>query len=94
VVPIQATSDRDIEEIMEHCVPHNTQLWYSREQWAIVLHKFRWKHAAFDIMQENPSFSWTTTALHLAMKEAIDAGLYDPSGYATDWATDYEVRQQ
>ncbi|MHA2402689.1 MAG: hypothetical protein ACXADH_06820, partial [Candidatus Kariarchaeaceae archaeon] len=35
-----------------------------------------------------PSFDWENTALHLAMKEAIDAGLYDPSGYATDWNTD------
>jgi hypothetical protein len=37
-----------------------------------------------------PSFDWQNTALHLAMKEAIDAGLYDPSGYATDWNTDPE----
>jgi subtilisin family serine protease len=43
------------------------------------------------ILDNNPSFSWTTTELHLAMKEAIDAGLYDPSGYATDWATDSDA---
>jgi hypothetical protein len=38
-----------------------------------------------------PSFDWKNTALHLAMKESIDAGLYDPSGYATDWNTDPEA---
>jgi hypothetical protein len=37
-----------------------------------------------------PSFDWQNTALHLAMKEVIDAGLYDPSGYAPDWNTDPE----
>jgi hypothetical protein len=37
-----------------------------------------------------PSFDWQNTAIHLAMKEVIDAGLYDPSGYATDWNTDPE----
>ena len=87
--PSPSTSDRDIEEIMEH-------LFHT-------IHNFGIPGAVGDsatqvpmdmllfIMQENPSFSWTTTALHLAMKEAIDAGLYDPSGYATDWATDYEA---
>lgn len=87
--PDPSTSDRDIEEIMEH-------LFHT-------IHNFGIPGAVSDsatqvpmdmllfIMQENPSFSWTTTALHLAMKEAIDATLYDPSGYATDWATDYEA---
>jgi subtilisin family serine protease len=87
--PDPSTSDRDIEEIMEH-------LFHT-------IHNFGIPGAVGDsatqvpmdmllfIMQENPSFSWTTTALHLAMKEAINAGLYDPSGYATDWATDYEA---
>jgi hypothetical protein len=41
-------------------------------------------------INNEPSFDWQNTALHLAMKEAIDAGLYDPSGYAPDWNTDPE----
>jgi hypothetical protein len=36
--------------------------------------------------EENPN--WQTTDLHLSMKQAIDNGMYDPSGYAPNWNTD------
>jgi len=36
--------------------------------------------------EENPN--WQTTDLHLSMKQAIDNGMYDPSGYAPDWSGD------
>ncbi len=81
------TQRRDIEEIFEH-IFH-------------TIHAFGIPGAvpgSSDAVEMNPdirignepSFDWKNTALHLAMKEAIDAGLYDPSGYATDWNTDPE----
>ena len=87
--PDPSESDRDIEEIMEHlfhtihnfgipgAVP-NSETECPMETLAYIL-------------EENPSFAWQSTELHLAMKEAIDANLYDPSGYATDWNTDPEA---
>jgi hypothetical protein len=82
------TQRRDIEEIFEH-IFH-------------TIHAFGIPGAvpgSSDAVEMNPdirignepSFDWQNTALHLAMKEAIDAGLYDPSGYATDWNTDPEA---
>ena len=81
------TQRRDIEEIFEH-IFH-------------TIHAFGIPGAvpgSADAVEMNPDirisiepgFDWQNTALHLAMKEAIDAGLYDPSGYATDWNTDPE----
>ena len=82
------TQRRDIEEIMEH-VFH-------------TIHAFGIPGAvpgSSDAVEMNPdirignepSFDWQNTALHLAMKQAIDNGQYDPSGYSTDWATDPEA---
>jgi hypothetical protein len=81
------TQRRDIEEIFEH-VFH-------------TIHAFGIPGAvpgSIDAVEMNPdirinnepSFDWQNTAIHLAMKEVIDAGLYDPSGYAPDWNTDPE----
>jgi hypothetical protein len=81
------TQRRDIEEIFEH-VFH-------------TVHAFGIPGAvpgSIDAVEMNPdirinnepSFDWQNTAIHLAMKEVIDAGLYDPSGYAPDWNTDPE----
>jgi hypothetical protein len=81
------TQRRDIEEIFEH-IFH-------------TIHAFGIPGAvpgSIDAVEMNPdirinnepSFDWKNTAIHLAMKEAIDAGLYDPSGYAPDWNTDPE----
>ena len=81
-----STSDRDIEETMEHLFHtiHNFGIPGAVEGSATQVPM----ETLSLILNGNPSFSWTTTELHLAMKEAIDAGLYDPSGYSTDWATD------
>ena len=84
--PSPSTSDRDIEEMMEHLFHtiHNFGIPGAVEGSATQVPM----ETLLLILNGNPSFSWTTTELHLAMKEAIDAGLYDPSGYSTDWATD------
>jgi len=87
--PDPSTSDGDIEEIMEHLFHtiHNFGIPGAVEGSATQVPM----ETLISILDNNPSFSWTTTELHLAMKEAIDAGLYDPSGYATDWATDSDA---
>ena len=87
--PDPSTSDRDIEEIMEHLFHtiHNFGIPGAVEGSATQVPM----ESLISILDNNPSFSWTTTELHLAMKEAIDAGLYDPSGYSTDWATDSDA---
>ena len=87
--PDPSESDRDIEEIMEHLFHtiHNFGIPGAVEGSATQVPM----ETLLMILNGNPSFSWTTTELHLAMKEAIDAGLYDPSGYATDWATDSDA---
>jgi subtilisin family serine protease len=87
--PDPSTSDRDIEEIMEHLFHtiHNFGIPGAVEGSATQVPM----ETLISILDNNPSFSWTTTELHLAMKEAIDAGLYDPTGYSTDWATDSDA---
>ena len=87
--PDPSESDRDIEEIMEHLFHtiHNFGIPGAVGDSATQVPM----ESLIQIMDNNPSFDWQNTALHLAMKEAIDASLYDPTGYSTDWATDYEA---
>lgn len=84
--PNPSTSDRDIEEIIEHLFHtiHNFGI-----PGAVAASQAEVPMAYLTtLIQESPSFAWQATQLHLAMKEVIDAGLFDPSGYAADWDTD------
>ena len=87
--PNPPTSDRDIEELAEHLFHtiHNFGIPGAVPGSATEVPM----EGLGQILQANPSFDWKNTELHLAMKEAIDASLYDPSGYSTDWATDPEA---
>lgn len=87
--PNPPTSDRDIEELAEHLFHtiHNFGIPGAVPGSATEVPM----EGLGQILQANPSFDWKNTELHLAMKEAIDANLYDPSGYSTDWATDAEA---
>ena len=87
--PNPPTSDRDIEELAEHLFHtiHNFGIPGAVPGSATEVPM----QSLGPILQANPSFDWQNTELHLAMKEAIDASLYDPSGYSTDWATDAEA---
>ena len=87
--PNPPTSDRDIEELAEHLFHtiHNFGIPGAVPGSATEVPM----QSLGPILQNNPSFDWQNTELHLAMKEAIDASLYDPSGYSTDWATDAEA---
>lgn len=84
--PNPPTSDRDIEELAEHLFHtiHNFGIPGAVPGSATEVPM----EGLGQILEANPSFDWQNTELHLAMKEAIDASLYDPSGYSTDWATD------
>jgi len=83
--PDPSTSDRDIEEIIEHLFHtiHNfgVQGAVPGSENQVVMDSDR----RFDL---DNSFDWTQTELHLAMKEAITAGKFDPSGYSTTYDTD------
>jgi len=67
--------DNDAQEVIEHIF--HTLHMYGLDSTALKLY---------------PEFSadWATGPLFLAMKEAIDAGKYDPSDYAPNWETDPE----
>ena len=82
--PSPSTSDRDIEELVEHLF-HTIHLFG-------VMGAVPGSETALNWRATNNS-NWKTTALHLAMKEAIDADLFDPTGYAADWATVAEMAE-
>ena len=87
--PNPPTSNRDIEELAEHLFHtiHNFGIPGAVPGSATEVPM----QSLGPILEGNPSFDWQNTELHLAMKEAIDASLYDPSGYSTDWATDADA---
>jgi hypothetical protein len=87
--PNPPTSNRDIEELAEHLFHtiHNFGIPGAVPGSATEVPM----QSLGPILEGNPSFDWQNTELHLAMKEAIDANLYDPSGYSTDWATDSDA---
>lgn len=76
--PSPSVGDRDIEEIVEHLM-HTIHLM--GVMGAVPSSETDMNWMATD------NVNWKTTALHLAMKEAIDGSFFDPSGYASDWAT-------
>ena len=83
--PDPSTSDRDIEEIIEHLFHtiHNfgVQGAVPGSENGVVMDPDR-------KVELDSSFDWTQTEIHLAMKEAITAGKFDPSGYSTTYDTD------
>jgi hypothetical protein len=76
--PSPSVGDRDIEELVEHLM-HTIHLFG-------VMGAVPGSETAVNWLATN-NVNWQTTELHLAMKEAIDGGFFDPSGYASDWAT-------
>lgn len=76
--PSPSVGDRDIEELVEHLM-HTIHLFG-------IMGAMPGSETAVNWLATNNA-NWQTTELHLAMKEAIDGGFFDPSGYAADWAT-------
>ena len=66
------TGDEDAQEVIEH-----------------VFHTLHMHGLDAATLKMYPSIStdWATSDLHAAMKEAADAGKWDPSGYAASWET-------
>ena len=67
------TGDEDAQEVIEH-----------------VFHTLHMHGLDAATLKMYPTISadWATSDLHAAMKEAADAGKWDPSGYASNWETD------
>jgi len=78
--PNNISSDGEIEEVMEHLF-HTIHLMGLPGATPGSATALNWVASAFG---DN---SWQTTELHLAMKECIDSGKYNPSGYAPNWNT-------
>jgi plastocyanin len=76
--PSPSVGDRDIEELVEHLM-HTIHLFG-------IMGAVPGSETAVNWLATN-NVNWQTTELHLAMKEAIDGGFFDPSDYASDWAT-------
>ena len=74
------TRDRDIEEVMEHLF-HTIHLFGLPGATPGSATGLNW------LATNAVGDSWKTTELHLAMKEAIDAGKFDPTDYASSWDT-------
>lgn len=81
--PQPTTSDSEIEEVMEHLF-HTIHLFGLPGATPGSAQALNWAASNYG------DDSWKTTELHLAMKEAIDAGKFDPSDYASSWATNTE----
>jgi len=86
--PDPTTSDSEIEEVMEHLFHtiHNFGIpgAVSGSDTRVVMNPEHY-------LSLDSSYDWRTTDLYLAMKEAIDANLYDPSGYSTAYASRTEA---
>lgn len=76
--PSPSVGDRDIEELVEHLM-HTIHLFG-------IMGAVPGSETAVNWLATN-NVNWQTTELHLAMKEAIDGGFFDPTDYAPDWAT-------
>ena len=84
--PQPTTSDSEIEEVMEHLF-HTIHLFGLPGATPGSATALNWLATNYG------NTNWKTTELHLAMKEAIDAGKFDPSGYASSWNTNAEYAE-
>jgi hypothetical protein len=83
------SGDGDIQELFEH-VLHTLHPWGVRGAVEGSEEALNYtKVGSRDPHDVNDS-SWKTSELYLAMKEAIDNGVFDPSGYAADPLNDPE----
>ena len=78
------SGDGDIQELFEHAL-HTIHPWGVRGAVEGSIEALNYTKAAEygDPHDANDS-SWKTSELYLALKEAVDNGVFDPSGYAAD----------
>ena len=80
VVP---TGDNDIHELFEHLL-HTLHPWGVRGAVEGSEEALNYTKVGSQYPHDANDSSWKTSELYLAMKEAMDNGVFDPSGYAVD----------
>ena len=80
VVP---TGDNDIHELFEHLL-HTLHPWGVRGAVEGSEEALNYTKVGSQYPHDANDSSWKTSELYLAMKEAMDNGVFDPSGYASD----------
>lgn len=86
VVP---TGDNDIQELFEHLL-HTLHPWGVRGAVEGSEEALNYTKVGSRDAHDANDNSWKTSELYLAMKEAMDNGVFDPSGYAPDPLNDPE----
>jgi hypothetical protein len=83
------SGDGDIQELFEH-VLHTLHPWGVRGAVEGSQEALNYTKVGSREAHDANDSSWKTSELYLAMKEAIDNGVFDPSGYAADPLNDPE----
>ena len=78
------SGDGDIQELFEHAL-HTLHPWGLRGAVEGSIDALNYtKAAGYGDPHDANDTSWKTSELYLALKEAVDNGVFDPSGYAAD----------
>ena len=78
------SGDGDIQELFEHAL-HTLHPWGVRGAVEGSIDALNYSKAAgYGDPHDANDTSWKTSELYLALKEAVDNGVFDPSGYAAD----------
>ena len=78
------SGDGDIQELFEHAL-HTIHPWGVRGAVEGSIDALNYtKAAGYGDPHDANDSSWKTSELYLALKEAVDNGVFDPSGYAAD----------
>jgi hypothetical protein len=78
------SGDGDIQELFEHAL-HTLHPWGVRGAVEGSIDALNYtKAAGYGDPHDANDTSWKTSELYLALKEAVDNGVFDPSGYAAD----------
>lgn len=86
---VSLTGDGDIQELFEHAL-HTIHPWGVRGAVEGSAEALNYTKAGSREPHDANDSSWKTSELYLAFKEAIDNGVFDPSGYVTDPLNDPE----
>ncbi|XOY55983.1 MAG: hypothetical protein ACMUJK_14845 [Rhodobacterales bacterium] len=83
------TGDNDIHELFEHLL-HTLHPWGVRGAVEGSEEALNYSKVGSREAHDANDSSWKTSELYLAMKEAMDNGVFDPSGYSVDPLNDPE----
>ena len=77
------SGDGDVQELFEHAL-HTIHPWGVRGAVDGSIEALNYTKTGSVDPHDAANSSWKTSELYLAFKEAIDNGVFDPSGYAAD----------